>query len=70
MVAAGAVVTTNVRDFALVVGVPAKERGWVGRGGRVLDALGQGRYRCPLTGEEYSEGPDGLELCPNSAYSL
>jgi len=33
MVAAGAVVTTNVPDFALMVGVPARRVGWVGRAG-------------------------------------
>jgi UDP-2-acetamido-3-amino-2,3-dideoxy-glucuronate N-acetyltransferase len=35
-VAAGAVVTKDVPDFALVAGVPAKQIGWVSRSGRRL----------------------------------
>jgi len=60
MVAAGSVVTRDVPEFALVAGVPARQRGWVGRAGRPLEALGQGRYRCPSTGQEYAEGAKGL----------
>ena len=33
MVGAGAVVIADVPDFALVVGVPARQVGWVGRAG-------------------------------------
>jgi UDP-2-acetamido-3-amino-2,3-dideoxy-glucuronate N-acetyltransferase len=52
-VAAGAVVTVDVRDFALVMGVPAREVGWISRHGArfELDASGQGS--CPATGERY-----------------
>jgi acetyltransferase-like isoleucine patch superfamily enzyme len=60
MVAAGSVVTRDVRDFALVAGVPARERGWVGRAGRPLEAVGGGRHRCPVTGEEYRATTAGL----------
>jgi acetyltransferase-like isoleucine patch superfamily enzyme len=55
LVAAGAVVTSDVPDFALVVGVPARRIGWVGRAGARLDEAGDGRWRCPRTGEEYVE---------------
>jgi UDP-2-acetamido-3-amino-2,3-dideoxy-glucuronate N-acetyltransferase len=55
LVAAGAVVTKDVPDFALVVGVPARRVGWVGRAGVPLAAKGDGRYTCPRTGEEYVE---------------
>jgi UDP-2-acetamido-3-amino-2,3-dideoxy-glucuronate N-acetyltransferase len=59
LVAAGAVVTTDVADFALVVGVPAKRIGWVGRAGRPLTAKGGGVWVCPETGTEYTES-DGV----------
>jgi UDP-2-acetamido-3-amino-2,3-dideoxy-glucuronate N-acetyltransferase len=55
LVAAGAVVTRDVPDFALVVGVPARRIGWVGRAGVPLKALGEGRFVCPETGAEYAE---------------
>jgi UDP-3-O-[3-hydroxymyristoyl] glucosamine N-acyltransferase len=54
-VAAGAVVTRDVADFALVVGVPARRIGWVGRAGVRLVAAGDGLWRCPSTGAEYRE---------------
>ena len=55
IVAAGAVVVSDVADFALVAGVPARRIGWVGRAGRSLQDEGQGRFRCPATGEGYRE---------------
>jgi len=59
MVAAGAVVTRDVPDFALVAGVPAQQIGWVGRVGERLIAKELGRWQCPRTGEFYDER-DGL----------
>lgn len=55
LVAAGAVVTTDVADFALVVGVPARRVGWVGKAGVRLTDEGDGSYVCPRTGERYVE---------------
>lgn len=62
MVAAGAVVTRDVPDYALVVGVPAHRVRWVGRAGVPLDEVGAGRFRCPRTGETYRETDGRLSL--------
>lgn len=61
LVAAGAVVTDDVPDHALVVGVPARRIGWVGRSGRRLVADGD-EWVCPESGERYRQAGDGLEL--------
>ncbi|GIJ44578.1 acetylglucosamine-1-phosphate uridylyltransferase [Virgisporangium aliadipatigenens] len=59
LVAAGAVVTTDVPDFALVVGVPARRVRWVGRAGVPLEPDGDGDFVCPKTGARYVE-TDGV----------
>ncbi len=55
MVAAGAVVTHDVPDFALVAGVPARRIGWVGHAGARLVEEPDGGWRCPQTGRRYVE---------------
>jgi UDP-2-acetamido-3-amino-2,3-dideoxy-glucuronate N-acetyltransferase len=65
LVAAGAVVTADVPDFALVVGVPARRVGWVGRAGVRLAPAGGGRFVCPRAGTAYEESAGRLiELPP------
>jgi UDP-2-acetamido-3-amino-2,3-dideoxy-glucuronate N-acetyltransferase len=56
MIGAGAVVTRDVAEYALMVGAPATRIGWVSRTGDRLrtDLI------CPRTGEAYRETSDGL----------
>lgn len=54
-IAAGAVVACDVKPFALMMGVPAVQKGWMSRFGEKLDLPleGNGQAVCPETGEVY-----------------
>lgn len=54
-VAAGAVANRNVKDYALVAGVPARQIGWMSRFGNRLDLplRGTASTQCQTTGELY-----------------
>ena len=53
LVGAGAVVTKPVPDYALVVGNPAVQIGWVSECGHTLSFDEQGRAACPESGDQY-----------------
>ena len=54
-VAAGAVVNRNVKPYALMAGVPAKQIGWMSQFGEQLDLplAGNSETLCPQTGQKY-----------------
>lgn len=54
-IGAGAVVNSDVPDYALMVGVPARQIGWMSRYGEQLDLPldGNAEVTCPNTGELY-----------------
>lgn len=54
-VGAGAVLNKNVKDYALVVGVPAKQIGWMSAYGEQMNLPleGSGEWICARTNERY-----------------
>ena len=61
-IGAGAVVNKNVPDYALMVGVPSKQIGWMSEHGEKLDlpVLGNAQTTCKHTGQQYQLKNDQL----------
>lgn len=63
-IAAGSVVTQNVPDYALMMGVPARQAGWMSRHGVRLSAPdAEGIMLCPESGYRYKEVSQGTLRC-------
>lgn len=63
-IGAGAVVVKDVEPFALVVGNPARQIGWMSRYGKQMDLplTGEGEFTCPHTGDRYQLKADKVIL--------
>ena len=63
-IAAGAVVATNVSDYALMLGIPARQVGWMSRHGhRLKKRDSSGILVCPESGFRYKEVNPGVLKC-------
>ena len=63
-IAAGAVVTSDVPDYAFIIGVPGRQKGWMSRHGLQLkNPDPKGIYHCPESGLKYKENSSGQLYC-------
>ena len=68
LIGAGAVVTSDVPAYALMLGIPARRSGWACECGEILqdDHLRKG-YICKKCGRKYNEGRSGLKEIETNA---
>jgi len=59
-IGAGAVVTKNVPPYALLVGNPAKQIGWISEYGHRLNFDEEGKATCPESNEAYQLSDKGV----------
>jgi len=63
-IGAGAVVISDVPDYALMLGVPARQKGWMSRHGhRLINPNPNGIFVCPESGWRYKEIEQGILRC-------
>ncbi|PWH17164.1 MAG: N-acetyltransferase [Anaerolineae bacterium] len=65
-IGAGAVVRGDVPDYALMLGVPARQQGWMSRHGYRLvpvDPAAKGEFVCPVSGWRYRLDETGQMRC-------
>ena len=63
-IGAGAVVASDVPDYALMLGVPARQKGWMSRHGhRLTERDVEGNWICPESGWRYREVEPGILRC-------
>ncbi len=63
-IAAGTLVAKDVPDYALMVGVPGRQQGWMSRHGhRLEDPDADGVMVCPESGFRYQEVEPGVLRC-------
>lgn len=63
-IGAGAVVRGDVPDYALMVGVPAVQKGWMSRHGhRLTTRNAEDQWLCPESGWRYAEVEPGVLRC-------
>ena len=61
-IGAGAVINKDVKPYALMVGVPARQIGWMSEHGEQmpLPLQGEGSYTCPHSGRRYALSADRI----------
>ena len=63
-IGAGAVVTKEVLPYALVLGNPARQVGWMSKFGHKLAFNAEGMANCPESGEQYQLNENKLKIIP------